>query len=828
MERNDLITEVSLPTGFRISNRYEVVRYLGSGATGSVFVAIDRLLEDTTVAVKVLRMSAAKSHEQVKRFLREVKLMNSVNHPNVVRTFDAGSDRDLIYFTMEFIEGISLEEMAQRKELTFDQIRGIVVQIAAGLQAIHDAAIIHRDLKPGNIIVDAQLHVKIGDFGVARPVSSSLTQTGSILGSFDYMAPEVWEGLEPSPSVDLYSLGIVLYELAVGHPPFYSAIPAQIMRMHLNDLPIPPVSLRDDVPDWLNSLILRLLEKSPSRRLKSAREVRDAAERAAVPVPQLLPDPEPIPLPMEHYAPAVVNRPQTDEPEDENSVTSESACDAIIFKSFPTNEEIQRHEQRVMQHGLRGGSEEAALQAKQLRRLEILARIIGLGVLGVAVIIAAFILRGSELGKKGGQSAGGDSRSSGFHPPGLPSFLSWGGGDSSQGASTGDRVPIPLGGNGGTSGHRVDDYPTSSHNAGGEAVFRVGNLLDILRDEPRPSGSGSGPGGGSSGGSDSSRGGSNSSSGQGSSRGSAAPSSGRNGSGAHSESQAVDFPSGEDARSLVRFSDPSEFISRYPDYREAFDQVRLYDVSLLTERARTIESEAFQKRATERLAIELDLSLTEWRLGVAGRGITNEAATREVESELKGSENALRAASLLLSAEKLKYSRWFVLRDRLNGGDILGVGQVLSAADGIVASKKAAYDAEWARYNESVEQSKAHPEQQQLARTMHERGEALEQRSAELRDAIWSVVEGGTKRQLAALVQFAGVVDILKRERDEFRGRLELVRRIAASEERRMTIEELKNRRDAQTSSLALLSSQMSVADLRAARVSQLLSSNDI
>src|SRR4051794_29559568 len=113
-------SEAFLPPGFVVSKRYEIVRYLASGATGSVFVATDRLLEDSTIAIKVLRTSAAHSQEQIKRFLREVKLMNSVNHRNVVRTFDAGSDRDLIYFTMEFIEGVSLATLSDEREIDFD------------------------------------------------------------------------------------------------------------------------------------------------------------------------------------------------------------------------------------------------------------------------------------------------------------------------------------------------------------------------------------------------------------------------------------------------------------------------------------------------------------------------------------------------------------------------------------------------------------------------------------------------------------------------------------------------------------------------------------
>ena len=357
MDWSEVVTEINLPSGFRISDRYEVMRYVGSGATGSVFVAKDCLLEDAIVAIKVLRMSAAKSHDQIKRFLREVKLMNSVNHPNVVRTFDAGTDRDLIYFTMEYIEGISLEECANTHNLSYDEINAILVQICLGLEAIHEADIIHRDLKPGNIILDQKQHVKIADFGVARPSSSSLTQTGSLLGSFDYMAPEVWDSLPPTPLIDLYSLGVILYELIAGHPPFYASVPGQIMRKHLHELPVPPSSLRDDVPPWLNNAILRLLEKRPENRPQSARALlemigestevllRNSGIRKSISEYSA----ESSPKSIEQSHQLAVQTPTDSSDSNIDDAGGEAAYNEIIFKSFPTGDEILNHESRVLQ-----------------------------------------------------------------------------------------------------------------------------------------------------------------------------------------------------------------------------------------------------------------------------------------------------------------------------------------------------------------------------------------------------------------------------------------------------------------------------------------------
>ena len=263
-----------LQIGDEISGRYVIEKRLGAGGMGAVFLAVDKVLEDSKVAIKILHKDLCSDGELAKRFLREVKLMHSVNHPNVVRTYDVGRDKDIIYFTMEYLPGASLDRLLSRdKQLPIPTIVHVTEQVCAALNAIHQAEIVHRDLKPGNIIISEDQAIKLTDFGVARPKGSNLTQHNEIIGSVEYMAPEVWLGKGMTPAIDFYSLGIIMYLLTTGKVPFESDEPASLMWMHVKKPPPPPKQLRPDVPNWLNNLILKLLAKAPSDRPKSAAEI---------------------------------------------------------------------------------------------------------------------------------------------------------------------------------------------------------------------------------------------------------------------------------------------------------------------------------------------------------------------------------------------------------------------------------------------------------------------------------------------------------------------------------------------------------------------------
>lgn len=263
-----------LPAGHIIAGRYEIEACLGSGGMGSVYSARDSVLNGEKVAIKVLHPDLIADQKQTQRFLREVQLMRRVSHKNVVRTFDVGSDiNDVVYFTMEFVPGRPLEDFIQEQNFPRDSLAMLIIQVCEGLDAIHKAGIIHRDLKPANIMVLQDGSIKITDFGVARPEYSDLTAHNEIIGSALYIAPEIWLGTKLTGSVDLYSLGVLLYELTTGILPFDGDSPAALMRMHLEFEPPAPKDLNASLPPWLNKLILNLLRKSAAERPRDAREV---------------------------------------------------------------------------------------------------------------------------------------------------------------------------------------------------------------------------------------------------------------------------------------------------------------------------------------------------------------------------------------------------------------------------------------------------------------------------------------------------------------------------------------------------------------------------
>ena len=262
-----------LPRGHVVAGRYEIDHPLGTGGMGSVYLAEDQVLGGELVAIKILHSEFAFDERHTQRFLREVQLMRRVNHENVVRTFDVGADGSLVYFTMEYIAGRSLDDMIYDQPFPRSQIPRLIIQVCEGLEAVHGKNIIHRDLKPGNLMVLSSGTVKITDFGVARPEVSELTAHNEIVGSASYMAPEIWLGRAITGSVDLYSLGIILYELTTGELPFDAESPGALMRLHLERPPTPPLERNSSIAPWLNRLILSLLEKSPKDRPGSAREV---------------------------------------------------------------------------------------------------------------------------------------------------------------------------------------------------------------------------------------------------------------------------------------------------------------------------------------------------------------------------------------------------------------------------------------------------------------------------------------------------------------------------------------------------------------------------
>ncbi|MFF2205504.1 protein kinase [Streptomyces sp. NPDC058145] len=249
-----------------LADRYQLQERLGRGAMGEVWRAADQLL-GRLVAVKLLFAEAAADAE---RFRLEAQTAGRLNHPNVVGMYDFGSHYDRFYLVMELVDGWTLaQERSLRGVLNPQDAATIAAQGAAGLAAAHQRGVIHRDIKPANVMLSKDGTAKIADFGIARfadEAASTLTATGKILGTADYLAPERALGRAAQPASDVYSLGCVLYELLTGRPPFRGATSLAVVQQHVDATPAPPSRLRPDIPQQLSDYVLLLLAKDPAHR----------------------------------------------------------------------------------------------------------------------------------------------------------------------------------------------------------------------------------------------------------------------------------------------------------------------------------------------------------------------------------------------------------------------------------------------------------------------------------------------------------------------------------------------------------------------------------
>ncbi len=261
-------------------DRYEVVRKLGSGGFADVFLANDRLL-GRQVALKVLSSRYAHDEQFVERFRREASSAAGLNHPNIVQIYDRGEAEGTYYIAMEYLEGRSLKEIIVKyAPLSPELLVSISVQIVEALRFAHRRDVIHRDIKPQNIIIDNEGRVKVTDFGIARAGSAStMTEAGSILGTAHYFSPEQAQGQPVEAASDLYSLGVVMFEMATGGLPFDGENPVSIAMKHVHDLPATPRSINPLVPENLEAVILRALGKRPVDRYLTAQAMLDDLRR---------------------------------------------------------------------------------------------------------------------------------------------------------------------------------------------------------------------------------------------------------------------------------------------------------------------------------------------------------------------------------------------------------------------------------------------------------------------------------------------------------------------------------------------------------------------
>jgi len=255
--------------------RYEVLGELGQGAMGVVYKAKDPLI-DRQVAIKTINLSLAEDEldEYEGRFYQEAKAAGRLNHPNIVTIYDVGKSGDIAYIAMEFLQGRELRDiMRDEGEMPVDQVLDIVAQVASGLAYAHENGIVHRDIKPSNIMVIRDGHVKITDFGIARMASSAVrTQTGMVLGSPKYMSPEQVLGKDIDQRSDIFSLGVMLYEMLTHEAPFFGENVNAIMYQTLNAVPKAPSLLNVGVPEMLNFIVAKALAKERDDRYQNAKD----------------------------------------------------------------------------------------------------------------------------------------------------------------------------------------------------------------------------------------------------------------------------------------------------------------------------------------------------------------------------------------------------------------------------------------------------------------------------------------------------------------------------------------------------------------------------
>jgi beta-lactam-binding protein with PASTA domain len=290
-----------------IDGRYRVINRLGSGGMADVYCAEDTQL-GRKVAVKLLYRRFAEDSEFVERFRREASSAAGLQHPNIVGVFDRGEWDGTYYIAMEYLKGHTLKQLVREHgAMPPDLAVDITIQVLRAAKFAHKRGVVHRDIKPHNVILDEEGRAKVTDFGIARAGASDMTETGSIMGTAQYLSPEQAQGQPVSPRSDLYSIGVMLYELLTGRVPFDAESPVTIALKHVSEPPVPPSELNPAIPPALEAVVLRALEKEPSRRFADADEFAAAllearAQPTVVSKEMRL---EPYPMPGEPFEEAV-------------------------------------------------------------------------------------------------------------------------------------------------------------------------------------------------------------------------------------------------------------------------------------------------------------------------------------------------------------------------------------------------------------------------------------------------------------------------------------------------------------------------------------------